>query len=100
MAYLLSDYIVFFIFLGVLVLFAGFMIIRHLVSKRFNSSGSSGGSGLRLGLKRMFSRRRRSHSFSFKSEDRGSTADDQANGKSATSDNPASIVKSAPMNKV
>ena len=62
MAVLLSDYIVFFIFLGVLLLFTAFVIIRQLLSKR----GSSGGS-LRSGLKRMFSRRQRSHSFSFKS---------------------------------
>jgi hypothetical protein len=103
MAVLISDYIVFFVFLGVLVLFAGFMVVRQCWAKH----SSVGSGGLRLGLKRMFSRRKRSHSFSFKSEDKSSSNNNNNGTSSAAAASTAvesaqnsSIAKSSVINKV
>lgn len=62
MAVMLSDYIVFFVFIGILLVFSVFVIARQVVA-RMRSNGGGGG------IRRWFSRkeRNRERSFSFKS---------------------------------
>lgn len=90
MAIPVSDYIIFFIFVGVLLVFVVFMIARQLMSRHTGSFGS--------GLKRMLSGRRRSRSFSFRS-----TAEESSQEHKDASDPPLAppaILKSSQIPKV
>lgn len=61
MAVKLSDYIVFFVFIGILLVFSMFVIVRQVVGRMRSHGGG--------GIKRLFQRkeRNRERSFSFKS---------------------------------
>lgn len=79
MAVMLSDYIVFFVFIGILLVFSVFVIVRQVVGRMRSSGSGIGGAGMGR-IKRLFKRERnRERSFSFKSSGNEGHEGDEVN---------------------